>query len=98
MQDVKTTSGPSGMAKASLICGICSIIPFAGFEPGLAAIILGIIDLVKISKGESDAAGKKFDITGIVLGVVLPWILSMIIIATFWAVAAAAIGGALSNY
>ncbi len=97
MQDVKTTSGPSGMAKASLICGICSIIPFAGFEPGLAAIILGIIDLVKISKGESDAAGKKFDITGIVLGVVLSWISTMLFF-TFWAFAAAAIGGALSNY
>jgi len=85
MQDVK--SGPSGLAKGSLICGICSIIPFAGWASGLAAIIMGIIDLVKIKNGESDAAGKKFDIAGIVLGVVLPWILSMIIIVSVWGVA-----------
>ncbi len=99
MQDVSTsTNVASPMSKASLICGICAIIPFAGWAVGLAAIILGIIDLVKISKGESGAAGKKFDITGIVLGVVLPWVLSMIIIATVWGIAAAAVGGALSSY
>lgn len=87
MQDVK--SGPSGLAKGSLICGICAIIPFAGWASGLAAIILGIVDLVKIKNNESSPAGKKFDITGIVLGVVLPWILSMIIIISVWGAAMA---------
>jgi len=87
MQDVQ--SGPSGLAKGSLICGICSIIPFAGWASGLAAIILGIVDLVKIKNNESSPAGKKFDIAGIVLGVVLPWILSMIIIISVWGAAMA---------
>jgi hypothetical protein len=94
MQDVKDTA--SGLAKGSLACGIAAIVPFIGWALGLAAIIMGIIDLVKISKGESGNAGKKFDIIGIVLGVVLPWILSMIIIATVWGFAASALGGALS--
>jgi len=89
MQDVK--GQPSGMAKASLILGICSIIPFIGGGAGLAAIILGIIDLVKISKGEASEAGKKFDIAGIVLGVVLPivWaVLFSVIWAVLWGTAA----------
>jgi len=64
----------------------------------LAAIILGIIDLVKISKGEAGAPGKKFDIIGIVLGVVLPWVLSMVIIASVWGIAASAATGALSGF
>jgi len=83
MQEVKDKV--SGMSKASLICGICSIIPFVGSGAGLAAIILGIIDLVKISKGEAGTAGKKFDITGIVLGVVLPVVVWIIIVAV-WAI------------
>jgi len=91
MQDVK--SAPSGLAKGSLACGICAIIPFAGWAIGLAAIIMGIIDLVKIKNGEAGANGKKFDITGIILGVVLPWIFSMIIMVTVWGVAAAALSG-----
>jgi hypothetical protein len=95
MQDVKDTA--SSLSKGSLACGIAAIVPFLGWALGLAAIIMGIIDLVKISKGEAGQPGKKFDITGIVLGVVLPWILSMIIIATVWGVAAASLGGALTN-
>ena len=79
------------MAKGSLACGICAIIPFAGWAIGLAAIIMRIIDLVKIKNGEAGVAGKKFDITGIILGVVLPWVLSMIIIISVWGVAAAAL-------
>jgi hypothetical protein len=94
MQDVQ--SAPSGMAKTSLILGICAIIPFAGWALGLAAIILGIIDLVKVKNNESSPAGKKFDILGIVFGVVFPWIFSMIIIAVVWGAAFAAMGGALS--
>lgn len=85
MQDVK--NGPSVMAKSSLILGICAIIPFVSGALGLAAIILGIIDLVKINKGEASDKGKKFDIIGIILGVVLPTISWIIIYAIFFAVA-----------
>jgi len=82
------------MAKTSLILGICAIIPFVGWALGLAAIIVGIIDLVKISKGEAGSEGKKLDILGIIFGVVFPWIFSMIIIVAVWGAAFAAIGGA----
>ena len=85
MQDVK--NGPSVMAKSSLILGICGIIPFVSGALGLAAIILGIIDLVKINKGEASDKGKKFDIIGIVLGVVLPTISWIIIYAIGFAIA-----------
>jgi hypothetical protein len=85
MQDVK--NGPSVMARSSLILGICAIIPFVSGALGLAAIILGIIDLVKINKGEASDKGKKFDIIGIVLGVVLPIISWSIISAIGVAIA-----------
>ncbi len=96
MNDVDL-SKPSGMAKASLALGICAIIPFAGWAIGLAAIIIGIIDLVKIKNKEAGEPGKKFDITGIVLGVVLPWILSMVIMITLLGTFAWGSLGALSN-
>jgi len=85
MQDVKNER--SVMAKTSLILGICSIIPFMGGALGLAAIILGIIDLVKINKGEASDKGKKSDIIGIVLGVVLPticWIVISVVGVAIW--------------
>ena len=69
MQDVSRKA--SGLSKGSLICGICTIIPFIGIAFSLAAIIMGIVDLVKIKKGKSSVSGKKLDITGIVLGLVL---------------------------
>ncbi len=96
MQDAveAKSSAPSGLAKGSLICGICAFIPFAGWGVGLAAIIMGIIDLVKIKNGEAGVNGKKFDIIGIVLGAVAPWLFSMIIIISVWGAAAAA----LSSY
>lgn len=80
-------SKSSGMSRTSMILGICAIIPFLGWALGLAAIILGIIDLVKIKNKEAGAVGKKFDIIGIVLGVILPWILSMIIMVVVWGAA-----------
>ena len=76
MQDIKSKA--SGLSKGSLICGICAIIPFAGWAIGLAAIIMSIIDLVKIKKGSAGKAGIKFDIIGIVLGIVFPWIILLI--------------------
>jgi hypothetical protein len=61
----------SGLAKGSLACGILTIIPFVGLAFSLAAIIMGIVDLVKIKNGKSSASGRKMDIAGIVLGLVL---------------------------
>jgi hypothetical protein len=88
-------SKASGMSKASLILGICSIIPMAGFVIGLASIIIGIIDLVKIKNKEAGAPGKKFDITGIVLSLILPWVYVIIMIAVFGAVYLGAIGNSI---
>jgi hypothetical protein len=96
MEDVKNQA--SGLSKASLICGICAIIPFVGTASGLAAIIMGIIDLVKISKGEAGAPGKKFDITGIILGVILPAVMWIILWVTIFAVAWGALGSTLGSY
>jgi hypothetical protein len=69
MQDVNKKA--SGLAKGSLACGILTIIPFAGIAFCLAAIIMGIVDLVKIKNGKSGSSGKKMDVAGIVLGLVL---------------------------
>ena len=87
MNDVDL-SRASTMSRTSLILGICAIIPFVGGALGLAALILGIIDLVKIKNKEAGQPGKKFDITGIVLGVILPCIsviiMFVIVGATVW--------------
>jgi hypothetical protein len=69
MQDMNKKA--SGLSKGSLACGILTIIPFAGIAFSLAAIIMGIVDLVKIKNGKSSASGRKMDIAGIVLGLVL---------------------------
>ncbi|MEI7616079.1 MAG: hypothetical protein WCJ54_05130 [Actinomycetota bacterium] len=68
----------SGLSKAALITGIF------GFIPGcsLAALICGIIDLVKINNGQSGSAGKGRDIAGIVLAIVMPIVVWVIIWAT----------------
>src|SRR5665811_1009814 len=91
MNDVDLSKA-SGMSKASLILGICAIIPMAGYAIGLAAIIIGIIDLVKIKDKKVGAPGKKFDITGIILGVILPWVFVIILTAIFGAAYFMAIG------
>jgi hypothetical protein len=100
MQDVKSKS--SGLAKGSLVCGIFAVIPFIGFAAGLAAIILGIIDLVKIKNDKSSLSGKKLDIAGIILAVILPivgiilfYIVSVLIMASsspIWSELARTIG------
>jgi hypothetical protein len=91
-------SKASKLSKASLILGICSIIPGAGWPLGLAAIITGIIDLVKINKNEAGKPGKKFDIIGIILGIIFPWIVYVILVAAgsaayFTAIGASILGG-----
>jgi len=85
-------SKASKLSITSLILGICSIIPGAGWALGLAAIIVGIVDLVKINKNEAGKSGKKFDIIGIILGIIFPWIVYVILVATGSAAVMAAIG------
>ena len=77
----------SGLAAASLVCGIFSFIPGAS----LAALITGIIDLVKIGNGQSSPKGKGMDIAGIVLAVVMPIIFWTIIWGSI--IAAFGLGG-----
>jgi hypothetical protein len=69
-----TEQKASGLAVASLVTGIFAFIPGAS----LAALICGIIDLVKINNGQSSPKGKGMDIAGIVLAIVMPII--------FWAI------------
>jgi hypothetical protein len=98
MQDINKKA--SGLSKGSLACGILSIIPFAGIAFSLAAIIMGIVDLVKIKNGKSSASGKKMDIAGIVLGLVLLPIAALmlnIIIGIFVAVASSGTFSVLGN-
>ena len=80
----------SGLAVASLICGIFSFIPGAS----LAALITGIIDLVKIGNGQSSPKGKVMDIVGIVLAVVMPIIFWTVV----WGSIMAAIGLGAMTY
>jgi hypothetical protein len=97
MQDVKRKA--SGLAKGSLICGICTIIPFVGSAFSLAAIIMGIIDLVNIKNGKSGVPGKKLDITGIILAVIflpISFILLWLVIGG-GALAMSGLGSAISG-
>ncbi|WP_294640948.1 DUF4190 domain-containing protein [Rothia mucilaginosa] len=60
----------SGLAIASLICGILGVLTgifiFSGLSLGLAGIVLGIVALVKVKNGT--ASGKGMAIGGIVTG------------------------------
>lgn len=61
----------SGLAIASLVCGILGILTgifIYGVALGLAGIVLGIVALVKVKNGT--ASGKGLAIGGIVTGVV----------------------------
>ena len=98
MQDAKIKA--SGLSKGSLACGILTIIPFIGIAFCLAAVIMGIVDLVKIKNGTSGTSGRKMDIAGIVLALVLlpiaAFILS-IIVGIFAATAATGTFSELGN-
>jgi len=72
MEDVQKASG---LSTAALVTGIFAFIPGCS----LAALICGIMDLVKISNGQSSRAGKGKDIAGIVLAVVMPVVVWVII-------------------
>ena len=69
----------SGLAIASMLLGIISIIGFMGLILGIPAIILGIIAL---KKGEGE---KGMSITGIVTGAIST-IISLVLLAIFFIV------------
>ncbi len=66
-QDKKKTLG---LAVVSLILGCLILFPILGFLFGLAAIILGIIALGKISKDKENFKGRGLAISGIILGAI----------------------------
>lgn len=72
-----TPVASSGLATASLICGIGSI--FFGPIAGIPAIITGHLALGKIKKSGGILQGRGFAITGLILGYVLS-VLSVIVI------------------
>ena len=69
---------PGPMAIISLVCGILSVLchcvpvagSFIGFVLSVAAIVLGIIEIKRIGRGESSEKGKGMCIAGIILGAV----------------------------
>ncbi|MCG9479144.1 MAG: DUF4190 domain-containing protein [Actinomycetia bacterium] len=69
---------PGVMAIVSLILGIvavlCCWIPFLNFILGIAAIVLGILELKNIKKKSTSDKGKVMAIVGIVLGgIIVVW-------------------------
>ena len=76
----------SGMAIASLVCGILGIIPFMGFLLSLLAIIFGGVGISQTGR-DAYLSGRGMAITGLVLGIVIPilWIILFIVLGvTFW--------------
>ena len=67
-----------GLAILSLIFGCLFIIPFLGMLFGIAAIVLGIIALVKISNNSETLKGKGLAISGIVLGAISIFVIPML--------------------
>jgi uncharacterized membrane protein len=63
----------SGMAIAALVCAIIGFIccwNCCGQFVGIAALVLGFLELQKIKKGESSAKGKWMAITAIIVGII----------------------------
>ncbi len=75
---VDSEERPGPMAIVSLVCGILSVLSncipvagsFIGFFLSVAAIVLGIIEIKRIGRGESSIKGKGMSIAGIILGAV----------------------------
>ncbi len=69
---------PGPMAIVALICGILSVLchcvpiagSFIGFFLSVAAIVLGIIEIKRIGRGEGSVKGKGMALAGIILGAV----------------------------
>ena len=93
---------PGPMAIVALICGILSVLchcvpvagSFIGFVLSVAAIVLGILEIRKIGKGESSEKGKGMAIAGIILGAV------GIVFGIIWAIiiAVGAFAGAFGDW
>jgi hypothetical protein len=77
-----TPAASSGLATASLICGIGSV--FFGPIAGIPAIITGHLALGKIKKSGGVLQGRGLAITGLILGYVLS-VLSVIVISLAYA-------------
>jgi len=68
---------PGPMAIVALICGILSVLchcvpvagSFIGFFLSVAAIVLGIIEMKRIGRGEGSAKGKGMALAGLILGI-----------------------------
>ena len=58
----------SGMAIASLVCGIIAVFTCCTFLPGILAIVLGAVAMPPIRQGQ--ARGRGLAVSGIVLGVI----------------------------
>lgn len=77
-----TRSLPTGMAVAALVLGILGLLTSAfllGGLLGLVAVILGVIALSKIKRGE--AGGRGMAIGGIITGI-LAMLVTILIVAT----------------
>jgi len=93
---------PGPMAIIALVCGILSVLchcvpiagSFIGFVLSVAAIVLGIIEIKKIGRGESSAKGRGMSIAGIILGAV------GIVFGIIWAIiiAVGAFAGAFGEW
>jgi len=73
----------SSLGVISLIFGIISIIPcclFYHYVPAIVAIITGIIELKRISRGESPAKNRAMALTGLIFGIIALFV-SLIIFA-----------------
>jgi len=55
---------------AGVVIGWVPVVNFLGFLLGIAAIVLGAIEIKKISQGSSSTSGKGIAIAGIILGAV----------------------------
>lgn len=71
-----------GLAITSLVFGCLFFIPFLGFLFSLAAIVLGIVALVSISKSKKTIKGQGLAISGIVLGSIGVIVIPIIAITT----------------
>ncbi len=65
-----STGGANGLAIASLVCGILSIVSgccffFIGFIPSILAIVLACV-----GKGKADKTRKKIAIAGLICGII----------------------------
>jgi len=82
----------SGLAIASMVCGICSLVlswvPGLGFLLGILAIIFGIVAISQTGKDPS-LGGRGMAIAGLVCGIVgmVIWVVLLIWIGLFlfWA-------------